>query len=151
MVAKHVWAPNAVVTPVLDEATVVEATWPRAKLSAGAFNSVKHKSSPQPLVVPQLDGPLAIEQSWPKPQTIVGATWIGAPRLIWTLNHNGQVFTFRVPVHNFLATRAPTATDDRTAGYTPGSMWCGRTIGGWMLLDNTQGAAAWGQFLSGAT
>ena len=154
-------APRAPVTPQAvqvchtpnDDILILEQSVPRPAVTRGAILAARHVWAPhmQLHVAPQLDDHVAFEQSWPRPRTFVGATWIGAPRLIWDLNHNGQHFTFRLPLSNLFATRSPTSTDDRTAGYTPGSIWAGPTVGAWMMLINDAGGAYWGQFMTGAT
>lgn len=49
-------------------------------------------------------------------------------------------------ISNFTATRAPTATDDITAGFTAGSRWMWAAQGQfWQLRDPTANAAVWTQ------
>ena len=47
-------------------------------------------------------------------------------------------------LNNFTATRAPTATDDADAGYTPGSAWVDTVaLAAYLCEDATVGAAVW--------
>jgi len=80
-----------------------------------------------------------------------GSTWVwGAASRMWvcfaatTGTAVWREISFGVPKNNFLASAAPTITDDDSGGYAAGSRW--RLTAGtltWVCVDATTGAAVW--------
>lgn len=59
-------------------------------------------------------------------------------------NYEGAQFLYRLPMHNIAGTGAPTASNDASANYAPGSIWVDRTNDVvYVCVDNTSGAAVW--------
>jgi len=57
----------------------------------------------------------------------------------------GSTLPHGIPKCKFNATAAPGVTNDESEGYWEGSRWLkiNATVGEWVCVDNTNGAAAW--------
>ena len=75
----------------------------------------------------------------------LGNTIAVSPRIVKAVRSVGDFSNpMQIMLSNPTATRDPTATDDVTQGYQPGSIWINDTAGtAWFCISNAAGAATW--------
>lgn len=78
---------------------------------------------------------------------VQGQTWLFNSTNNTMQVYNGSIFQVAsAPKNNFVATTAPTTSNDNTQGYTPGSAWYNTNTGyTYQLVDATTSAAVWVQ------